>query len=101
MVPGEFSERGRHAPVGARTNAEFIVTEPDVLHESVAAHDHAGGVIAFEAAHRAKPRLQAAAVGLDPIARILLRVVKRAGINSSITARSAGARSVTTSTGAP
>jgi hypothetical protein len=33
------------------------VAAPDVLHERVAAHDHAGGVVAFESTHRPEPGL--------------------------------------------
>ena len=82
-------------------DAEFVVAAPNVLHERVTADDHAGGVVAFEAAHRSEPRFEPAVVGFDPIVRVLLGVVERAGMSSSITARSAGARSVTTSTGSP
>jgi len=54
------------------------VTAPDVLHERVTAHDHPRGVVAFEATHRPKPRLEPPMIGFDPIVRILLSVVKRA-----------------------
>jgi hypothetical protein len=33
----------------ARVNAEFVVAAPKVLHERVATHHDAGGVVAFEA----------------------------------------------------
>jgi hypothetical protein len=98
---GEFVERGCDAPVGSGLDAKFVVTASEVLHERVTADDHASGLVAFEAAHRSKPGSQAAVVGFDPIVRVLLGVVKRARHELSITARSAGARSVTTSTGSP
>ena len=56
---------------------EFVVAAAEVLHERVAAHDHAGGAIALEATHRSQPRLEPAVVGLDPIVRVLLGVVER------------------------
>jgi hypothetical protein len=49
---GEFGERDRDAPVGAGFDAKFVMASPQVLHERVAAHDHAGSVVAFESAHR-------------------------------------------------
>ncbi len=55
---GEFGERRRDAPVGARIDPEFIVASPHGLYERVAVHDHAGGAIAFEAAHRTEPKLE-------------------------------------------
>jgi hypothetical protein len=42
------------------------------------AHDHPGGAVAFEATHRTQPRCEPTMVGLDPIVRVLLGVVKRA-----------------------
>ena len=39
----------------ARINPEFIVAATEVLQERVAVHDHAGGVVAFEAG-RGDPR---------------------------------------------
>jgi hypothetical protein len=38
----------------SRVGAEFVVAAPNVLHERVTTDDHAGGVVAFESAHRAK-----------------------------------------------
>ncbi len=37
---GEFAERVRDAPIGARINPEFVVAAPNVLHQRVTAHDH-------------------------------------------------------------
>jgi hypothetical protein len=41
---------GQDAPVRAGVDAKFGVTSPEVLHERVAAHDHAGSVVAFGSA---------------------------------------------------
>lgn len=57
MVPGEFGERVLDAAMGARVDAEFVVTAADVLHERVTTNDHPGSVIAFESTHRTEPRL--------------------------------------------
>jgi hypothetical protein len=73
---GEFGERRRDAPVGARIDPEFIVPAAHVLHERVAVHDHAGGAIAHESPHRTQPRLEPAVIGLDPVVRVLLGVVE-------------------------
>jgi hypothetical protein len=50
----EFSERDRDAAVRVCFDAEFVVTAPEVLQERVTTHDHAGSVVAFEAAHRSQ-----------------------------------------------
>ena len=89
------------ASMTARVDAEFVVAAAEVLHERVTADDHAGGAVAFEAAHRSEPGFEPAVVALDPVVRVLLSVVKRGRHESSIAARNAGARSVTTSTGSP
>src|SRR5437763_8131703 len=57
---GEFGERRRNAPVGARIDPEFIVAAAQILHERVDGHDHAGGAITLEATHRSQPRLEPA-----------------------------------------
>ena len=75
--PGEFDERVLDPLVRARVNVEFVVAAADVLHQRVTAHDHLGGVAAFEAAHRAEPGLEPSVVTLDPVVRVLLRVMKR------------------------
>ena len=49
---GEFGERVRDAPMGARMDAEFVVAAPNVLQERVTEHDHACSVVALEAPHR-------------------------------------------------
>jgi hypothetical protein len=59
---GEFGERGRDATAGAGFDAEFVVPAAHVLHERVAVHDHPRGAVAFEAAHRTKPRFEPAMV---------------------------------------
>jgi hypothetical protein len=58
-------------------DTEFVMAAPNVLHQRVAAHDHAGGMVAFEVPHRTQPRLEPSVIGLNPIIRILLRVVER------------------------
>jgi hypothetical protein len=80
---------------------ELVMATADVLYERVTADDYAGGPIVFEAAHRPQPRCAPTMVGFDPVVRVLLGVVEPPGINSSTTARSVQARSVTTSAGAP
>ena len=99
--PGELEEGGRDAAMSSGFDTEFVVTATNVLHERVTADDHASRVVAFESAHGPEPRLEPAVVGLDPVVRILLVLWNAAGINSSITTPSAGARSVMTSTGSP
>jgi hypothetical protein len=73
---GEFGERGRDAPMSARVDTEFVVAAPNVLYEGEASHNHACGVVAFESTHRAEPGLEPAVVGLDPVIRVLGRVVE-------------------------
>ena len=63
---------------GRASIAEFIVPSTHVLHERVAAHDHAGAAITLEATHRSQPRLEPPMVRLNPIVRVLLGVVERA-----------------------
>jgi hypothetical protein len=58
-------------------DSEFVVSSPEVLHERVAVHDHAGRVITLEAAHRTEPRLQAAVISLAPLICVLRGVMKR------------------------
>jgi hypothetical protein len=53
------------------------VAAPEVLHERVTTHDHAGAAIAFEASHRAKTRLELPVVGFGSIVRVLVGVVER------------------------
>ena len=74
----EFGERGRDAPMLPCFAAEFVVAAMKVLHQCVASNDHPGGVVAFEAAHRPEPCLQAAVVSFDPVVRVLLGVVEHA-----------------------
>jgi hypothetical protein len=59
-------------------DAEFVVAAANVLHQRVTAHDHPGGVVAFESAHRSQSGFEPAVVGFDPVGRVLLSVVKRA-----------------------
>lgn len=77
--PRQFGERVRDATTHPRVDTKFVVAAPDVLHQRVTPNDHRRGLIAFEAAHRTQPRFQSTVVILDPIVRVLLRVVKRAG----------------------
>ena len=74
---GEFGERGRDAPMRSGIASEFVVASADVLHERVTADDHAGGVVAFEAAHWAESGLEAAVVSFDPVVRVLGGVMER------------------------
>jgi hypothetical protein len=76
---GEFGERLRDAPMDARVDSEFVVPSTHVLHERMAADDHACSVVAFWAAHWAESRFQSAVIGFDPIVRIPLNVVERGG----------------------
>ena len=50
---------------------------PDVLHQSVTAHDHSGGVVAFEAAHGTESGFESSVVAFDAVVRVPLSVVKR------------------------
>jgi hypothetical protein len=75
---GEFGERGRDATAWVGLDAEFVVPAAHVLHERVTAHDYPRAAIAFEAAHRTQPRFESTMVGLDPIVRVPLGIVKRA-----------------------
>jgi hypothetical protein len=43
------------------------------------AHDHAGSVVAFEAAHRAEARIEPPVIGFDPVVRVLGGVMERHG----------------------
>ena len=54
----EFGERVRDAPMDARVDSEFVMPSTHVLHERMAADDHAYSVVAFDAAHRAESRFQ-------------------------------------------
>src|SRR5205823_1822976 len=72
----EFRERGRDATMWSRIDAEFVVAAPNVLHERMAAHDDTGRALAFEAAHRSESRFQSAVIALDPVVRVLLRVME-------------------------
>jgi hypothetical protein len=98
---GEFGERGRDAPMRPDFDAEFVVTASDVLHERVPADDHACSLVAFEpriGLSRALSRPWSASIRLFAYCSVLWNA---SGMSSSITARSADARSVTTSTGMP
>jgi hypothetical protein len=99
---GEFGERMRDSEMMvSRVDAECVVAAPDVLHQRVTAHDHACGVVALS------PRIgRRRALGGPWSASIRLFAYwavfwKLSGRNSSITARSGQARSVTTSLGPP
>jgi hypothetical protein len=58
-------------------DTEFVMTAPEVLHERVTTHDHAGAAVTFESAHRSQSRLESAVIRFDPIVRILLDVMER------------------------
>ena len=66
----EFGERGSDAPVLAGVDAEFVVASPQVLHEGVTSHDHAGAAVAFESTHRSEPGLEPPMVAFDPVVRL-------------------------------
>ena len=62
--------------MGAGFDAEFEVAVADVLHELMAADDHACRMVAFESPHRTEPRFEPAVITLDAVVGVLLRVVK-------------------------
>jgi hypothetical protein len=76
---GEFGERVRDAPMGARIKTELVMAAPNVLHQRMTAHNHAGIVVAFEAAHRTAARFEPPVIGFDPIVRVLGGVMERGG----------------------
>ncbi len=76
---GEFGERVRDAPMRARVHAKFVVAAPDVLHQRMTAHDHTRVPVPFETSHWSQPRLEPAVVSFEPIVRLLVRVMERAG----------------------
>src|SRR5437660_9864903 len=73
---GEFGERGSDPAAGACFDPELVVTSPQVLHEGMAANDHARRAVAFEAAHGPQPVLESSVVGLDPMVGVLGGVVE-------------------------
>jgi hypothetical protein len=98
---GEFGERVGDAPMPTDFAPEFVVAAPNVLHERVTAHDHAGAEVAFECAHRSEAGLSrpgSASIVLFAYCSVLWNA---AGISSSTTVNSVHARSVTTSVGSP
>ena len=58
-------------------DAELVVATSHVLDERVALDDHCRGVVGLQAAHRPQPCSQPSVIALDPIVRILDRVVQR------------------------
>src|SRR5450759_2050692 len=94
-------ERGRDPTAWVGFDPEFVVASPHVLHESVAAHEHACGVVECEAAHRTERDLSrpwSDSIRLFAYCSVLWNAP---GMSSSTTARSVQARSVTTSAGWP
>jgi hypothetical protein len=77
--PRELGECGHKALVRAGLDAELVVASPQVLHERVTGHVRAGAAIGLESAHRPQLSFEPAVVGLDPIIRVPLGVMKRAG----------------------
>jgi hypothetical protein len=76
---GEFVERCRAANrVDKRVDAEFVVAAPQVLDERVTCDDRSRGAVSLQTAHRPQPCFQPAVVTLDPVVRILDRVMQRA-----------------------
>ena len=61
---GESVERGWDRESRERMDPEFVVAASEVLHERRAADHDRGSPVAFEAAHRAEPGLEAAVVAL-------------------------------------
>jgi hypothetical protein len=61
---GELGARDRDAPVRVGFDAELVMASPEVLHERVTTHDHAGGVVTCESAHRPQPSLEPGMVSL-------------------------------------
>jgi hypothetical protein len=70
------SERGRDAPVDAGLDPEFVVAAPQGLHERVTARDDSHRLVTLESAHGSQPGLEPAAVGFDPVLRVLRSVMK-------------------------
>jgi hypothetical protein len=57
--------------------AEFVVAAAKVLDERVTLNDHRLGAVRLQAAHRPQPCFQPAVITLNPVVRILDRVVQR------------------------
>ena len=73
----EFVEGCRHTQtLVARFDTDFVVTSPQVLDESMAANHDRRGPIRSQAAHRPQPCLEPSVIALDPVVRILARVVQ-------------------------
>jgi hypothetical protein len=62
-----------------------LMAPSNVLDEGMAADDHTGGTVPFEAAHGPQLRLQSAMVGLDPVVGVLLVRCHGAGSGASST----------------
>jgi hypothetical protein len=60
-----------------RVDAEFVVAAAKVLDERVTCDDRSRGAVSLQTAHRPQPCFQPAVVTLDPVVRILDRVVQR------------------------
>lgn len=77
---GEFIEGCRDTETRmVGFDAEFVVAASRVPDEGVTADHDRCGPIRAQAAHRAQPRLESSVVALDPIVRILRRVVENVG----------------------
>jgi hypothetical protein len=60
-------------------DAEFVVTASHVLDERVTADRRRRGPIRPQTAHRRRPRLEPSVIALDPVVRVLGRVMENVG----------------------
>ena len=74
---GELGECSSNPSTPARFHTEFVVASAEVLHERVTSHDRPRTAISLKSTHGPQPGLESAVVGLDPIVRILDRVMER------------------------
>ncbi len=73
---GEFIEGCRDTQtLVARFDTEFVVTASQIRNERVTADHRRRGPIRSQTAHRPQPCLEPTVVALDPIVRILGRVM--------------------------
>jgi hypothetical protein len=60
----------------ARFDAEFVVTPPQILDKGMTTDHDRRGPVRSKTAHRPQPRLEPAVITLDPVVRILARVMQ-------------------------
>ena len=58
-------------------DAKFVAAAAQVLDERVTRDNHSRGAVGLQASHRPQPCFQTAVVALDPVVRVLERVVQR------------------------